>query len=71
MANIESIIWTLILLDAIGANIVMWIFPKWYSKKFKGPITKLIPESKLWATIYLAMTLWVGYALFRLGILNF
>ncbi len=71
MVNIEAIIWYGFLFDSIGANIVVWFFPKpvkWYKKKMPR-ISKLLPLTKVWAIIYLTLTVWVGWALYRLGIL--
>ena len=65
--TIESIIFYLILIDAIATNIVAWFFGKWYKKSAKG-WAKHFPVTKAWATWYLVLVLWIGYALFRLGI---
>jgi len=65
--TIESIIFYLLLIDAIGANIVVWFFAKWYRKNAKG-FVKHFPPSKGWALMYLVLVLWVGYGLWRLGI---
>lgn len=67
--GVEGIIWYLILIDAIGANIVIWFFSSWYKKKFKW-LTKHFPASKWLATGYLILVLWVGYGLNRLGMLS-
>jgi hypothetical protein len=68
MINIEAIIWYLFLLDSVGANIMAWLFPKWAKKNLKK-FWKHIPVTKAWAALYLALVLWVGYTLYRLGIL--
>jgi hypothetical protein len=69
--KIEAIIWILFLLDAAFANLVTWLAPKWYKKKFnKGFMKKHLPLTKGWALIYLALVLWLGHALLRLGIIN-
>ena len=67
--GVEGIIWYLLLIDAIGANIVSWFFASWYKKQFKG-WTKHFPASKGWSVYYLVLVLWVGYALSRLGMLS-
>jgi hypothetical protein len=65
---IEAIIYYLFLIDAIGANIMSYCAPNWYKKKFKK-LSKIVPMSKLWTTLYLALLIWVGCTLYRLGIL--
>ena len=67
--GVEGIIWYLLLLDSIGANITAWFFSGWYKKNFKG-IWKHFPASKGWCGYYLILILWVGYALSRLGMLG-
>ena len=69
--NIEVIIYYLILIDSIGANIVTWFFPKWYKKNMYKGIVKHFPVAKGWALWYLVLVLWVGYGLYRLGILAY
>ena len=68
MVMIEVIIWYLFVLDSVGANITAWFFPKWAKKNFKG-VWKHLPITKAWAGVYLVLVLWVGCALYRLGIL--
>jgi hypothetical protein len=66
---IEGIIWYLVLLDSLGANIAAWFFPKWAKKNFKW-VFKHLPLTKGWAATYLVLVLWVGYSLSRLGIIS-
>lgn len=68
--NLEAIIYYAFLLDSVGANVLAWCFPKWYKKKFKG-FWKHLPVTKPWAVFYLALVLWIGYCLLRLGVLQF
>ncbi len=70
MVMVEAIIWWIFLLDSIGANIMALFFPKWYKKTFKG-FWKHFPATKGWAIFYLILVLWVGLALYRLGILPY
>lgn len=70
MVNLEAIIWWLFLLDSAGANIAAWLFAGWYKKKYKK-LSKHLPITKLWCLIYLVLVLWVGCALYRLGILPY
>ncbi|MEX0932481.1 MAG: hypothetical protein WDZ77_00045 [Candidatus Pacearchaeota archaeon] len=68
--NIEALIWYLLLIDSVFANIFSWCCSVSYKKKFKK-LTKIFPASKGWALLYLVLVLWVGSALWRLGILGF
>jgi len=70
MVNIEAIIWWAVLLDSLGANTMAWCFPGWLKKNYRG-IYKHLPLTKGWALFYLVMVLWVGYSLYRLGILPY
>ena len=72
--NIEAIIYYLFLIDSIGANIATWCchkqVTKWSKNNFKG-IFKHLPITKGWSLVYLILVLWIGYALYRLGILPY
>lgn len=67
--GVEGIIWYLILIDAIGANIMSWFFAGWYKKNLRW-WNKHVPASKGWSVWYLILVLWVGYGLNRLGMLS-
>jgi len=68
--NIEAIIFYLLLIDAIGANIITYCCAKWYKKNFKKyTFFKYFPLAKGWSAYYLILVLWVGYALYRLNFL--
>jgi len=69
--NIEAIIYYIFLLDSIVDNLVIWFFPnlnKWYKKKW---FSKYFPATKGWGLWYLILIIWVGYSLYRLGILPY
>lgn len=68
MVSFEAVIFYLVLLDAVGANILSWCCGKWYKKNYKG-IYKHFPSTKGWAIAYLVLVLWVGYGLTRLAII--
>ncbi len=54
------IVWYLLLLDALGANIVSWGgFRKWYQGNF-SVIARLLPMTKGWTTYYLVLVLFIG-----------
>ena len=66
--NLESIIYYLVLIDSIGANIMAWCCDKWYKKNYKG-FYRHFPAKKGWTSFYLILVLWIGYGLMRLGII--
>jgi hypothetical protein len=68
MVSVEGIIWYLVLIDAVGANIAAWCCAKWVKKNYKG-FWKHLPVTKAWAAIYLVLVFWVGYGLNRLGLI--
>ena len=43
----EAIIYYIILIDAIGANITAWFFAKWYKKNMSKGLAKHFPASKI------------------------
>ncbi|MAG26267.1 hypothetical protein CMI47_11995 [Candidatus Pacearchaeota archaeon] len=64
--GIEAIIWYLVLIDAIFANLTFLFWRKWWKKtKF----SKIIPMNGWWVLIYIVLVGWAGSALYRLGIL--
>ena len=70
MINIEAIIFYIILLDSVMANITASCCAKWYKKKFKT-FSKYFPVVKGWTIYYLILVLWVGFGLLRLRILPY
>jgi len=69
MVMIEAIVWYLFLLDSVGANVAVWCCAGWFKKKFKGSwLMKHLPLKKGWAVVYLILVIWIGCALYRLGI---
>jgi hypothetical protein len=66
--NLEATIWYALLLDAVGGLIVTAFYPKWYKKNFKGWARWFAPTPG-WSIIWLALILYVGYLLLRLGVL--
>lgn len=70
--GIEGIIWYLFLLDSAGAVIASFCCAKWFKKKYKGYwFWKHLPLTKGWALMYLGLVLWVGFTLYRMGILPY
>ena len=68
--GIEAVIWYLVLLDSVIANVIALCCASWYKKKFKK-FSKYFPIVKGWTLLYLALVLWVGYGLYRLGVISF
>lgn len=69
--SIEAIIYYLIFIDAVGANITVNCCEVWYKKTFRGWITRHFPVGRGWTFLYLLLVLWIGWALTRLGVLTF
>lgn len=65
---IESIIFYLLLIDSIGANLVVWFGEAWYTKHFRI-ISRWFPPAPGWALYYLILMLWIGSLLYRAGVL--
>ncbi len=69
--TLEAIVFYVILLDSICANIAAWCSPKlmkWYTKYWKS-FSKVFPLAKGWTTFYLLLVIWIGYGLSRLSII--
>lgn len=64
--SLESIIFYLLLIDAIGANLVAFFGEKWYNRHFRH-ISRVFPPARGWAFYYLVLVLWVGCLLYRSG----
>jgi hypothetical protein len=60
----QVIIFYILLLDSLGANIVAWFGQKWYMDHFR-PFAKYFPASRGWAAIYLILVLWIGSLVLR------
>lgn len=70
MVMIEEIIFYLVLLDSLVAGTIAWCMPK-TAKKFKKGFWKHFPITRGWSALYIILVLWIGYALYRLGVLSF
>ena len=66
--NWEAIFWYVVLADSVAANFVAWFFRDWYENNL-GNIPRHFPATKSWCLIYLALVLWIGWALYREGTL--
>lgn len=66
--RIELIIFYVLLLDALAANLFAWFGDdKFYSKKFRL-ISRYFPLARGWTTLYLLLVLFIGAVLYRYGI---
>ena len=63
LTTIWLILFYVLLIDSIGANIVSWFgFRKWYRANFRLA-SRYFPATKGWTGFYLAFVLFVGYLL--------
>lgn len=65
----ETIIFYLVLLDAVVANVVAWSGARNKINRKLGLFSRYFPITRGWTTYYLVLVLWVGYGLLRLGML--
>jgi len=63
---VEKILFYLVLLDSLFAVIATWFFSRWYKKQ---GLHRYFPLSKGWSALYLFLVMWIGFTLYRLGIL--
>lgn len=64
--SIESILFYLVLVDAVSANILVWFGSAWYTKHLRI-FSRWFPPARGWALYYLILVLWVGSILYRAG----
>jgi hypothetical protein len=64
--SIEAIIFYVLLIDAIGANIIVRARRDWYVHHFRT-ISRWFPPAEGWVLYYLILVLWVGSLLYRAG----
>ncbi|MFQ5661691.1 MAG: hypothetical protein ACE5F2_00355 [Candidatus Paceibacteria bacterium] len=62
--SIEAIIFYLLLIDSIGANLLSWGGGRgWYQKNF-NVFSRYFPATKGWTTFYLILVLFIGTLVF-------
>ena len=67
--NIESIIFYLLFIDALGANLLAWSNgQRWWQKHFRL-MSRYFPLVRGWTTYYLVLVLLMGIMLYRLDAL--
>lgn len=62
--SFEVILFYLILIDSISANIFAMFGERWYVHHFRH-ISRLFPLAKGWTLYYLVLVLWIGSLLYR------
>jgi hypothetical protein len=67
--NLEAIFWYLAIFDSVIGNLMIWFYPTFFNGKTWKHFHKLFPVAKGWGALYLVLVLWVGWILFRLGVL--
>lgn len=65
---IQEIIFYLLLVDAIGANLAVWFGKGWYTSHFHL-LSRWFPAVPGWPLLYLALVLFVGYLMHGAAIL--
>ncbi len=69
--TIYIVIFYLLLIDSIGANLMVWGGgEKWYHRHFRI-FSRYFPAARGWTTYYLVLVIFIGIMLSRLGILSF
>ena len=64
--NVEAIIFYILLIDAVSANLIVLFGSGWYLRHFRT-FSRWFPLAEGWALYYLALVLWVGSFLYRAG----
>ena len=67
--SLETIVYFLLLFDAVFSNIVSW---SGYGKELTNKYSifkRYFPITRGWTSYYLLLTIWLGIALFRLGMI--
>lgn len=66
----EGMIWYLLLVDCIIYNIMTWTAGRWHTMEHHW-ISGYWKFDGLFGVIYAILTLWIGFALYRLMLLQF
>ena len=59
----EAIIFYVLIVDAVCANLVVWFGQKWYWHNMRH-FSRIFPPAKGWAAYYLVLVLWIGWLTF-------
>ncbi len=66
--TIAAIIFYLLCLDSISANLVAMFGQRWYYKHFRS-ISRIFPPAEGWALYYLILVAWIGWLTYTAGLL--
>ncbi|MCR4333604.1 MAG: hypothetical protein NUV60_01085 [Patescibacteria group bacterium] len=66
--SIEVIIFYLLVIDSVSANLLAIFGKDWYAQHFRI-FSRWFPPAEGWALYYLVLVLWVGSLLYRAGVL--
>ncbi|HET8581200.1 MAG TPA: hypothetical protein VFL98_01890 [Candidatus Paceibacterota bacterium] len=64
--TVQEIVFYLLLIDAIGANLVTWFDQRWYTMHFRL-FSRVFPPARGWAAYYFLLVLWIGWLLYSTG----
>lgn len=67
--NIESIVFYILLIDAIGANLLAWSGGQHWWKQNLAPLSRFMPLARGWTTYYFIIVVVMGIMLCRAGVL--
>lgn len=65
-----TIVYIILLVDAISANLIAAFGKKWYNEHFRS-LSRVLPASLVWTLWYMALVLWLGYVMAELGAFSF
>ena len=68
--NTIIVIFYILLIDALAANILAYFGRRWYTKHLRV-FSRLFPPAKGWSLYYLVLVLFIGYILAWTGHLVF
>ncbi|HTR19133.1 MAG TPA: hypothetical protein VMH91_04135 [Candidatus Paceibacterota bacterium] len=66
--TIVAVIFYLLCIDSIAANLVAMFGQKWYLKHFRL-VSRVFPPAKGWALYYLLLVLFIGWLALQAGFL--
>jgi len=67
--NLETIVFYVLLIDALGANLLVWTAGRAWWRSHMGIIARFLPLTKGWAACYLILVLVFGALLARNGLI--
>ncbi len=67
--NLESIIFYILLIDAMGANLLAWGGAQTWWRAQLAPIARFMPLARGWTSYYLVLVLLLGALLYKNGLL--